>query len=375
MNVPRSSALLVRKTRACSGFTLIELLVVIAIIAVLIALLLPAVQAAREAARRSQCVNNLKQMGLAIANYEGANSCLPPTSNAVLMNTGTGNSNDFGMKVRILPYMEQAALYNAFNQSIDYNFIQNGTVSSVYVSTFLCPSDGTQVNRGMSNYAGHDFGDCNYGNNIGTSLSFFSGQIDGPAYVMGSIAEGGGIGTIGTANGPTVTLAAIIDGTSNTAMHSEWQKGKGTTQDGLFQVYLVSTSFTTTTPAVPTGAVGWDRILSTVGATCQASKTVSGLTTKGYSWSDSGCGIGGCYTHLMPPNKKACTYSNLNSGYSANVTYAVASMIGASSYHPGGVNVGFLDGSVKFIKDSINLQTWGAIATKAGSEVVDASSY
>jgi prepilin-type processing-associated H-X9-DG protein len=354
---------------------LIELLVVIAIIAVLIALLLPAVQAAREAARRSQCVNNLKQMGIALQNYHDINGSLPPTSNAVLMNTGTGNSNDFGMKVRILPYMEQSALYNAFNQSIDYNFIQNGTVSSVSVKTFLCPSDGTQVNRGMSNYSGHDFGDCNYGNNIGTSLSFFGGLIDGPAYVMGSISEGGGIGTIGTANGPTLTLASITDGTTNTAMHSEWQKGNGTTGDGLWQVYLVSTSFTTTTPAIPTGAVGWQAILTTVGATCQASKTVSGLTTKGYSWSDSGCGIGGCYTHLMPPNKKACTYSNLNSGYSANVTYAVASMIGASSYHPGGVNVGFLDGSVKFIKDSISLQTWGALATKAGGEVIDASSY
>jgi prepilin-type N-terminal cleavage/methylation domain-containing protein/prepilin-type processing-associated H-X9-DG protein len=362
------------RPRPLCGFTLIELLVVIAIIAVLIALLLPAVQAAREAARRSQCVNNLKQLGLAIQNYHDVNGCLPPTSNAVLMNTATGNSNDFGMKVRILPYLEQSALYNAFNQSIDYNFIQNGTVSSVYVSTFLCPSDGTQVNRGMSQYPGHDFGDCNYGNNIGTSLSFYGGLIDGPAYVMGSIAEGGGIGTIGSANGPTVTLAAIIDGTSNTAMHSEWQKGKGTTGDGLWQVYLVSTTFTTTTPARPAGAVGWQGVLTTVGATCQASKTVSGLTTKGYSWSDSGCGIGGCYTHLMPPNKKACTYSNLNSGYSANVTYAVGSMIGASSSHPGGVNVGFLDGSVKFIKDSISLQTWGAIATKAGGEVISADS-
>ena len=374
MNAPPCSAIAPRRSGTIRGFTLIELLVVIAIIAVLIALLLPAVQAAREAARRSQCVNNLKQLGLAIQNYNDVNGSLPPTSNAVAMNTGTNSANDFGMKVRILPFMEQSALYNAFNQSIEYNFIQNGTVSSVAVNTFLCPSDGTQVNRGMSNYSGHDFGDCNYGNNIGTSLSFFGGVIDGPAYVMGSLSVSG-IGTIGTSNGSMVTLASITDGTSNTAMHSEWQKGKGTTGDGLWQVYLVSTSFTTTTPAVPAGAVGWQGILSTVGATCQSSRTVSGLTTKGYSWSDSGCGIGGCYTHIMPPNKKACTYSNLNSGYSASVGYAVGGMIGASSYHPGGVNVGFLDGSVKFLKDSVSLQTWGAIATKAGGEVIDASSY
>ena len=356
------------------GFTLIELLVVIAIIAVLIALLLPAVQAAREAARRSQCVNNLKQLGLAIQNYHDINGALPPTSNAVTMNTGTNGANDFGMKVRILPFMEQSVLYNAFNQSIEYNFIQNGTVSAVSVNTFVCPSDGTLVNRGLSNYAGHDFGDCSYGNNIGTSLSFSGGILDGPAYVMGSLSVSG-VGTIGTSNGSTVTLASITDGTTNTAMHSEWQKGNGTTGNGLWQVYLVSTSFTTTTPAIPAGAVGMQGVLTTVGATCQASKTVSGLTTKGYSWSDSGCGIGGGYSHIMPPNKRACTYSNLNAGYSANVGYAVGGMIGASSYHSGGVNVGFLDGSVKFIKDSISLQTWGALATKSGGEVIDASSY
>src|SRR4051794_38631224 len=166
------------------GFTLIELLVVIAIIAVLIALLLPAVQAAREAARRSQCVNNLKQLGLAIQNYNDTNGCLPPTDTAAVFNSATANANDFGMKVRILPYLEQGPLYNAFNQSFQYNLVQNGTVSATTVNTFLCPSDGTTVNRGMSNYTGHNFGDCNYGNNIGTSLSFNGGQIDGPAYVM-----------------------------------------------------------------------------------------------------------------------------------------------------------------------------------------------
>jgi prepilin-type processing-associated H-X9-DG protein len=225
----------------------------------------------------------------------------------------------------------------------------------------------------MSNYANHDFGDCSYGNNIGTSLTFFGNVFDGPANLMGSISVSGA--TYGANNGGTITLASITDGTSNTAIHSEWQKGKNTTGDGLWQVYTVGIALSNTTPAVPAGAVGLQNILAPISASCQSSRTQSGFTTKGYSWSDSGCGIGGCYSHLNTPNKRACTYSNLTAGYTANVLYSVGTMIGASSYHPGGVNVGFLDGSVKFIKDSVSFATWGAIATKAGGEVISADSY
>ncbi len=353
------------------GFTLIELLVVIAIIAVLIALLLPAVQAAREAARRTQCVNNLKQIGLAIHSYHDVNGCLPPTDNAAIYNSSTANSNDFGMKVRILQYMEQGPLYNAFNQSIDYNKIQNGTVSATTVNTFLCPSDGTIVNRGMSSYPNHNFGDCNYGNNIGTCLSLNGGQIDGPTYVMSQTTLSGV--TYGSTNGGVVSIASVTDGTSNTAMHSEWTKGMGTAGDGNWQVYSLSTPLTSTTPATPAGAVGWAATLGALGANCQSS-TSRNWNTKGYSWSDGGCGIGGCYSHIQPPNKKACVFSNETEGYSATVIWSIGTMVGASSYHAGGVNVGFLDGSVKFVKDSVSLATWGAIATKAGGELVSADS-
>src|SRR5580700_11107155 len=122
------------------AFTLIELLVVIAIIAVLIALLLPAVQAAREAARRMQCVNNLKQLGLAVMNYESSNGCIPPTSNNPTVPAGVGPTNDFSFKVRLLPFVELGAHFNALNQTQVSTSAQNTTIHNVQVKTFQCPS-------------------------------------------------------------------------------------------------------------------------------------------------------------------------------------------------------------------------------------------
>ena len=164
------------------GFTLIELLVVIAIIAVLIALLLPAVQAAREAARRSQCVNNLKQIGLAVANYESTNGVLPPTGCGGYTEPGY---NDFSMKTRLLPYMEQSPIYNSLNQS--YFAISKvipaiqTTAIGTTIATFLCPSDANDPNYTV---AGSKTGLNSYGNNIGTCYTMNGLQFDGPAWRM-----------------------------------------------------------------------------------------------------------------------------------------------------------------------------------------------
>src|SRR4051794_38612820 len=128
------------------GFTLIEFLVVIAIIAVLISLLLPAVQSAREAARRAQCTNNLKQIGLAMANYHDQMGSYPPGCIAVGLTTWGAQSSELGWRAMILPQMEQTAAYNAINFSISSNQVTNGAQFTAYntvFSSWLCPSDGT----------------------------------------------------------------------------------------------------------------------------------------------------------------------------------------------------------------------------------------
>ncbi len=350
------------------GFTLIELLVVIAIIAVLIALLLPAVQAAREAARRMQCTNNLKQLGLALANYESSNGCFPPTGSD---DPGDGKDNDFSAKARLLPFMEQTNVYNSLNQTYYGMSLKqpgiNTTAICTTINSFNCPSDGNDPNFTT---LGFKVGQTNYGNNLGLSITFNGLAYDGPTWRMNDTAKGG----------PT-TIASVLDGTSNTASHSEWVKGRnvGTGRQAVWTGTMAYSRTPGSYWPAPNGAYQTvAQVLQQVASNCQPNiNSQATWDQKGMAWYCNLAGVGGGYSHLLAPNKPACFYPQYNSAKynepapgNDDVT-----MMNAQSFHPGGVNVSFLDGSVKFIKDSISLTTWGALATKAGGEIISADQY
>ncbi len=343
------------------GFTLIELLVVIAIIAVLIALLLPAVQSAREAARRIQCTNNLKQLGLAVQNYISSTDAFPPSGWDYFnwpTNLSPNIHADHSMKARLLNYMEQSPLMNAMNFSYpviywDGPATTNATVSATTVTGFLCPSDpnsGYQDTVATINGVTYVAAQTNYPNTIGVTPTYGSGKAGGPCYFLN--------------NAPwnfsnALHLANVTDGTSNSAMFSEYIKSTG---EGFNSTYvngpndLLGISF-----KIPWGTAtgtSWGDY-----QVCQALTTLDG-DYKGQLWADQDPARGGGYMHTNPPNTKSC-----NSGY------MVYGWISASSFHPGGVNVLFIDGSVHFIKNSISYQTWLALGSIAGGEVISSDQY
>jgi prepilin-type N-terminal cleavage/methylation domain-containing protein len=234
-----------RLARPSRGFTLIELLVVIAIIAVLIALLLPAVQAAREAARRASCVNNLKQIGLALHNYISANDTLAPGGfPAWVAETGVYiNNGDFSAHARLLPFLEQQVLYNAANFSVaafnsTVGDLTNHTVHATRLNVFLCPSNSPPAwliegtNSQLENITAPG---NNYFASVGSSLEFDVSWTGGPpngvfAYqgaVNGTAAFGLTTAVLSSQSIRPVTLAAITDGTSNTVAFGEWKIGSG----------------------------------------------------------------------------------------------------------------------------------------------------
>jgi prepilin-type N-terminal cleavage/methylation domain-containing protein len=320
------------------AFTLIELLVVIGIVAVLIALLLPAVQSAREAARRLQCVNNLKQIGLALHGYLGDNDVFPPAGGVDRTGNATGSGlvpQTASVHMRLLTHLEQIAVYNAYNFMLGdvvngQSVAANTTVMTTAIPGYLCPSDANPGNTGPL-VGGFDVPvKCvNYAINGGTNRRNNSGYVNGLAWWLGGH----------TCLGSRVGLAAVADGTANSAAFSEWIKGgSNLNAPGPGTVFAV--------PRYYNGGPDADY------AACKAS-TIPLWDFKGEYWTLQDTGRGGPYYHVMPPNQRSCA-TGLDFGNTE-------SFIGPGSNHKGGANVLLLD--------------WNALGTRAGGEVVGGDAY
>jgi prepilin-type N-terminal cleavage/methylation domain-containing protein len=328
--------------RRAKAFTLIELLVVIAIIGVLIALLLPAVQAAREAARRAQCTNNMKQLGLAHHNYLSTNNTFPPV--VVLPRVLT--TQPWSGLTRLLPYIEQTAMYNAINWASDFQFTSNATLAAMRVGTLMCPSEINDVARPTTTLTYYP---CNYGFNQGTWFVY-----DPP-----SDQAGDGAFLPNRAFAPS----AITDGLSSTLGMSE------------FKAYQPN-YWDTGNPAVlnvapPNNVLA---LLTFVGGTCDS----NGHT----EWVEGDVHEVG-FTTTMTPNTQVLTsvsgvpadidITSERDGESTTMpTYAAVT---ARSYHPSGVTALLLDGSVRNVKNSVSLQIWRSLGTRAGGETISSDAY
>jgi prepilin-type N-terminal cleavage/methylation domain-containing protein/prepilin-type processing-associated H-X9-DG protein len=374
------------------GFTLIELLVVIAIIAVLIALLLPAVQSAREAARRAQCTNNLKQLGLAAHNYISINNVYPSQS---IQNTTTW-SWEPSWVAAILPMMEQTPMYNAINFNLpmlEIGFVTpvatggtaNSTAGLATILSLLCPSES--LSHPIS--FGGDWAQTNYAGNYG-----------GPGMITscnGIIVPSKGDQFVSSPNLGPVSIAAVVDGTSNTAMFSEHLLGAGNGLDsltaGYVSPYVAGTllakrclfQVNSISPVPDKGGAG----LAVAQQLVSACKSIPGGTVPaedagtGYAWlyTQGFDTMNVSYSHVMTPNSYSCTgaesgffggQGNFTSDSSGGGWLGASS---ATSNHPGGINVGMGDGSVKFIKDSVSIQAWWGLGTRNQGEIVSSDSY
>ncbi|MGP0063906.1 MAG: DUF1559 domain-containing protein [Isosphaeraceae bacterium] len=360
------------------GFTLIELLVVIAIIAVLIALLLPAVQSAREAARRVQCVNNLKQIGLALHNYIDVNGTVPPAAldTMTIGGTTTIRNGSFGALARMLPFLEQTAVYNAANFSVDVingapGMWANTTAIFTRLSGFLCPSDTPPGWPAITAYAGTAPG-VNYFASVGSGLEFSNLQTGGP--------PNGIFSYVATGYGAPVTIAAITDGTSNTIAFGEWIVGDG--NNALYTVpsdivfvgaYPPGVSRNTPQMELPAGAAPFQQWVQqcAAGLTNTADRTTNHTSQlgMGWAWGLPGFSFGNI---VLAPNPKT---PNCSVDTGSDNTLWNPGMWTLSSRHPGGANVLIADGSVRFLRDSTNLQTVWSLGSRAQGEVLSSDSY
>jgi prepilin-type processing-associated H-X9-DG protein len=328
-------------------------LIVVFIIGILIALLLPAVQGARESARRLQCVNNLKQIGIALQSYASGSGYFPGVIGQTAVEPKDYSAHAYSPLARLLPELEQENLYDAINftliPTIAVGLSANQTVMTASVGLFTCPSDPVVPIEG--------YGRVNYRFNIGPSpwiapVGDKEGSWDGPF-------------TAHRFYGP----ADFTDGLSQTVgaserMQGDWTKGSYGPGD-----YILTGAGTNHNPL----SIAW------VVSVCTEASTTPGLPVEsrsGESWLVSGYHFTN-YNHCLPPNSYILDCSlNPYVGDDALHSRAIREgVFSARSYHPGGVNVLLMDGSVRFTRDGVDIKVWRAISTRSSGDIVSADTF
>jgi prepilin-type N-terminal cleavage/methylation domain-containing protein/prepilin-type processing-associated H-X9-DG protein len=365
------------------GFTLIELLVVIAIIAVLIALLLPAVQSAREAARRIQCTNNLKQVALASHNYASSNGTFPlGISNNPQGAPGApayGSTwSSFGFHALMLPYLEQGPIYNSVNFSWG-PWVNNDTANNAVIASLLCPSDpGAQ--GGVWNTAHTNSYNASYGATT-TQLNTWGNNCNTANYIGCVLPDqSSGVFTYGIAYG----FQAVTDGTSNTVAFAEKlcgqngmnYYGSGTTPGTKYRGNMVVIGSNAPNGAYQVNAFNDPKDVMNALQVCSQAFQAPGAILQdypGWRWASGMIGFS-LFNTIQTPNDTngGCMFDTGNpTGDWPNGGFS----FGASSAHPGGVNVAMADGSVRFVKSSVARTVWWGLGTRNGNEVISADQY
>jgi prepilin-type N-terminal cleavage/methylation domain-containing protein/prepilin-type processing-associated H-X9-DG protein len=382
----------VRSAKCDRGFTLIELLVVIAIIAVLIALLLPAVQAAREAARRAQCTNNLKQVGLALANYQDQFGSYPPggiTQTAVTSATELGNpwsngASEVGFRAMILPQMEATNAYNAYNFSTNPMSVSTGTQFTAWNTVFaswLCPSDGNngggRVTNGYftANQMNANWGPAPINPATGTyapqiTIANYSGSF-GDNY-CGGVLAGGGLPW------ETPFTATPIPPQVRIGWNGYWGTSFGGTSGFVPGAGTMRGFFDYRSTQKPPNIAG---VTDGTSNSIIVGETLPSNAADNNFWMFNGSYAG----TTVPLGFNSNTITPIAGGPCSSTTWQAAaapvgcrfgsSAKGFISSHPGGANFAFADGSVRFLKNSINLQTYCALGSRNGGEVISSDAY